>query len=342
MGLVAQRDLDAVAKGVVGWLASHRGSLEVTSCERPSEGLSSETILCHVRDRDSSTPETIVVRLPPLGDGAFPTYDLAAQAAAQNLTAARGLPVPAPVELVVDEQWLGSPFLVMPAIPGHVPGGVAVHDAWIRESPPNLQRHLYEAFIDQLAAVHEVDVDVATLGIPERGVDAELAYWRRYLDWYADGEVVVPALDDALTWCAEHRPPIDPPPALLWGDVRLGNVIFDESRTPVAILDWEMTTIGAPEHDVAWWRSLEAIQDEFFGRRVDGFPSLDEALRIYEQHLGRPLEHLDWFEVFAMVRSTAIMTRLAVLNERVGNPGLFPIAANPILPLIDRRIEAAS
>ena len=49
-----------------------------------------------------------------------------------------------------------------------------------------------------------------------------------------------------------------------------------------------------------------------------------------------------WFEVFAMVRSTAVMTRIGLLHERAGNEGFFPIAENPILPLIARKIEEAS
>ena len=66
-----------------------------------------------------------------------------------------------------------------------------------------------------------------------------------------------PALSDALAWCRAHRPASDPPASLLWGDVRLGNVIFDADRRPAAVLDWEMTTIGAAEHDLAWYLTLE-------------------------------------------------------------------------------------
>ena len=100
--------------------------------------------------------------------------------------------------------------------------------------------------------------------------------------------------------------------------------------------------VGAPEHDVAWWLTLEAIQDELFGRRVDAFPTSDVTRQMYESRLGRPLQNMDWFEVFAMVRSTAVMTRIGLLHERAGNEGFFPIAEKPILPLIARKIEEAS
>jgi aminoglycoside phosphotransferase (APT) family kinase protein len=149
-------------------------------------------------------------------------------------------------------------------------------------------------------------------------------------------------LHEALAWCGAHRPAGEPPAAFLWGDVRLGNIIFDEQRTPVAVLDWEMTTIGAPEHDLAWYLTLEWIQNELFGAAVPGFLSHDEACAHYQAQVGRSLQDLDWFEVFALLRSSAIMTRLAVVSEREGGRPMLPIADNPILDLLSRRITEAN
>ena len=61
----------------------------------------------------------------------------------------------------------------------------------------------------------------------------------------------------------------------------------------------------------------------------------------YEARLGRPVQDLSWYEVFALVRSTAIMTRIAHLRALVGEPELFPIADNPILTILLRRIKEA-
>jgi aminoglycoside phosphotransferase (APT) family kinase protein len=151
----------------------------------------------------------------------------------------------------------------------------------------------------------------------------------------------VPALSEALAWCVAHRPD-DPPPSFLWGDVRLGNIIFGADRRPVAVLDWEMTTIGAAEHDIAWYLTLEATQNELFGRSVPGFLDRDTACAHYEARVGRTLQALEWFEVFAMVRSTAIMTRLAFLQQQAGREPLLPMADNVILDQLDRRIAGAN
>ena len=186
-----------------------------------------------------------------------------------------------------------------------------------------------------MADVNRVDWRAAGLAavLPHRDNGAELAYWRDYLAWYADGEVVVPALVDALDWCVAHRPASEPVPSLRWGDVRLENVILDDDLRPVAVLDWEMASVGAAEHDLAWLTTLQATQDALVGRKVVGFLDLDEVVGAYEARLGRPVQDLAWYEALAALRSTAILTRIAHLNDLRGEPNFFPIADNP---LVDR------
>jgi aminoglycoside phosphotransferase (APT) family kinase protein len=340
MSLSAHRSIEAISAGLTRWLdATRPGAHTLDRCDRPSEGLSSETLLCRARS-DQGPTWAFVVRLPPSGEGAFPAYDLHVQADAQRFAAFHGVPVAAPVELVDDPAWLGTAFLVAPMVDGHVPGSMPLFDPWITEASPDQRGRLHAGLTDQLARLHRVPVEDAPASIPCRNVDGELRYWRDYLDWYADGAHLVPQLHDAFDWCAANRPDGESAPVLLWGDVRLGNVIFDDERRVLAVLDWEMTSVGAAEHDIAWWLTLEAIQDELFGRRVEGFPTADQARVDYETRIGHELRDLHWFEVFAMVRSTAVMTRIGLLHERAGQPGFFPMAENPILPLIARRIEA--
>jgi aminoglycoside phosphotransferase (APT) family kinase protein len=195
-----------------------------------------------------------------------------------------------------------------------------------------------------VAAIHRLDWRGADLDqvVPSRDLDAELAHWAAYLDWYADGEAVAPVLVAALDWCRDHRPDDEPAPSLLWGDVRLGNIVFGADRRAVAVLDWEMASIGAAEHDLAWFLALEAMQNELFGRSVPGFLRHDAAVAHYEAHLGRPVRDLDWYEVLALVRSSAIMTRIAVLHVRAGKRPALPIADNLVLDVLARRIEQLS
>ena len=288
------------------------------SLDRPTDGWSSETVLVRTDER------AVALRLPPLGEGIFPTYDLALQARAQEAAAAVGVPAPVPVELVD----IGETALAMPLVDGYVPGEMPAFDPWAGE-----RANLHPAVVDALVALHRADV--AGVDLPRRTVDDELAWWARYLAWYG---AEVPALSDALAACARHRPSHEPAPALLWGDVRLGNVVFDDEGRIAAVLDWEMATIGAPEHDLGWWWGLEAMQDELVGGRAEAFPSLDDLRGRYEAAVGRELQDLAWFEAFALFRSAAILTRIGVLQQRAGLATRMPLADNPVLDHLARRV----
>ena len=339
MALSTHRSAEALADGITRWLDATRAVATLSSgaaISRPT-GLSSETVLCEAKALGDGSSEAFVVRLPPVGEGPFPQYDLDLQAEAQRVAAAHGIPAPAPVELVEDESWLGSPFLVAPMVAGHVPSAMVLFDKWVTGGSIPQQRRLYDALIAQLAAIHRIRPDAIGPEVPRRDTETELAHWAVYLEWYADGEQLVPQLPTSLRRGASNIGPRTSRPRRCSG----GTCVWATSSTTterdaVAVLDWEMASVGAPEHDVAWWLTLEATQDELFGRRVDAFPTAARAPACYERQLGRPLEDMAWFEVFAMVRSTAVMTRVGLLHERAGHDALFPIANNPILPLISR------
>ena len=335
MALTIQRDLEAVVTGFLGWLADHTGAEVVADAVvRPTDGWSSETVL--VRALVDGVAEGHAVRLAPLGEGIFPAYDLGLQARAQAHAADRGVPTPVPAEVVDESSWLGEPFLVMPFVDGHVPGEMAAFDPWVRSLAPAAQRGLYEGVADALATLHTADPPG---DLPQRSVEAELASWTDYLAWYADADEAAPALAEALDWCGEHRPATEPAAAFLWGDVRMGNVVFTDDGSVAAVLDWEMATVGAPEHDLGWWWGLEAMQDELVGGRADDFPPIAELRARYESGLGRPLQDLPWYETFALFRSAAILTRIGILQQRAGLAPRMALHDNPVLDHLIRRLE---
>ena len=213
----------------------------------------------------------VVVRLPPL-EPTFPDYDLTPQALVQNAVAAAGVPAPAPAVVVDDPAWIGTPFLVMPRVLGDIPGPAPVFDPYVRDGGPAFQRVMHDGFVDTLAAIHAVPWEAAGLdaALPGPGLRDALDRWSAYVDWASEGDPL-PALAQALDWCTRHAPP-ERAPALLWGDVRLGNLVFDEARAVVAVLDWDLASIGPPEMDLGWHLGLEFMMEELFGRRVAGFP----------------------------------------------------------------------
>ena len=332
--------------GFVAWLdAQSPGSThEVVGVDRPEAGYSSETILLDVRRTDAGDggahDERLVLKLPPAGPAIFPAYDFALQASVQEAAAAAGIPAAVPAYSESDEHWLGVPFLVMPSVDGHIVGEVPALDRRLTKADAEANRALHATFVHLVADINRIDWSAAGLAgvVPHRDNAAELAHWRDYLDWYADGEVLVPTLEVAYDWCVAHQPASEPSPSLRWGDVRLENVILDEAGSPAAVLDWEMASFGAAEHDLAWLTTLQATQDTLVGRTVAGFLDLDEVVGAYAARLGRPVQDLAWYEALAAVRSTAILCRIAHLNDLRGEPNFFPIADNPILDLLLARI----
>jgi aminoglycoside phosphotransferase (APT) family kinase protein len=342
MALLTHRDPLVVGDALARWMSKRIGEdVRLIHAEHPTIGYSSETVLVDLlwpTDDDEElggSKQEFVVRLPPPTTGTFRDYDLGQQVAAQLAAGAAGVPIASP-ELVTDPQWLGTPFVVMPRVRGHIIGEVAVLDPWLLSHSERKRAQLHEAFVNAVAATHRADTG-ATVGVPARDNGAELDFWADYLDWSSSG-APVPALVEALDWCRAHRPAAESEPVLRWGDVRLGNVIFGHDLQPLAVLDWDMASVGAREHDVAWFTSIETTTRTLLGRHLAGFPDRDGTIARYESLSGHRLRDFDWYETLALLRSTAIMTRIGYLHRDAGVPSPLPIDDNPLLDLLAARL----
>ena len=324
MTLTVQRDLDELRAGLTRWLGR-----PVTSLERPTPGWSCETLI---------VDGVLVVRLPPLAEGIFPDYDLAQQAAVQDAVGAAGVPVAGSARFEPDPQWLGAPFVAMPFADGPIPGEFTPADPWLTSLGDDHDRAtVWRSFLDTLVAIHRTRAE--GLGL-RTGLSAELDWWEGYVAWATD-DSPPPALAEALAWCRSQRPSVEPPSSLLWGDVRLGNVVFDPDRlVPRAVLDWDMASVGPAELDLAWFLALEAVQAELTGMTVAGFGTRDDAIALVAAGLGRPLVDLAWYEVFSLVRASAVSTRIALLFERAGQRSMFRVGEDPTLAAALARIDA--
>ncbi len=328
-----------LANGLTRWLAHHRGLEfpEVGNLSRPSAGYSSETVFADLTWTDQGGPhlDRLVVRMAPPVAGTFAHYDLVSQGQAQSAVASVGVPVANPT-VETDPAWLGVPFMVMPRIEGHIVGQLAHRDPWLRSLTTAGRGRVHDSILSALAAIHDAPTDAAP-DVPRRDNGAELDYWEEYLSWSNYGSPV-PALARALEWCRSHRPAHESPGVLLWGDVRFENMVLDDDGRTRAVLDWDMTSIGSAEHDLAWFTSLDLITGAMFGKRADGFPDREGTVARYEELSGRPVHDLEWYETLAMVRSTAIMTRISILRRDAGEPLMLPIDDNPILDLLTERL----
>ena len=113
-------------------------------------------------------------------------------------------------------------------------------------------------------------------------------------------------------WVTEIQPAEPYPPVLLWGDARIGNVIYASGGRPVAVLDFETATFGQPEEDLAWFLFLDRHHSEgVYAQRLDGFPSPADTIARYEELLGRPMRNMDYYEILSGFKFTVIMSRIA-------------------------------
>ena len=344
MANVQGRDTDAIVTGLLDWYESRDEDgvrPEVAGVERPSAGLSNETLVLTFAD-----DRRAVVRLVP-EHPSFPDVDLGRQARVHDVVAAAGVPAPHPTTYEPDPSWVGGPFLVMPYIAGRIPGQVPVFDDWIMQASTDEQRRLGEGMVDVLVAIANLDWQAAGLGEELRGAEEpvvdEVAWWAAYVAWArGDGAQNLP-LEQAVAWCREHVPQEEPPSTLVWGDARLGNLVVVDGFTVGGVLDWETAALGPPEMDLAWFLALEDVQQELVQLRVPGMPDRDELIAHWDDGVGREPQNLAWHEVFALTRAFAISDRQArVTAELQGSPDPVPeLAAHPLVAAIGRAIERA-
>lgn len=331
MPLPSKRDREWVRTRLLDWLAGRlpAGSRPTISQLDVPEGtgMSSETFLFDAEWHEDGGERTgrYVVRLSPNMDDhpVFPEYDLSLQVDCLNLVGSKSdVPVPRVAWYEPDASVLEYPFYVMERIDGVVPPDLPPYPfaGWLFEATPEQRAKLQRASLATLAKLHAIDVtgpDAAFLDRPRYGATAleqHLAYQREYYDWAREG-VRYPILDAAFDWLEARRPEDARPPVLNWGDSRIGNIMYRDFE-PVAVFDWEMACLGAPEADLAWMCEMH----DFFQRMagavgmpgLPGFLEHDEVIATYEELSGRKVEHFEWYYVFAALRFGIVTIRTSL------------------------------
>lgn len=324
---IDQRDPEAVAATLTQWLASKSGDadVEVFDVQAPaSNGFSNETILCRTRTANGSggVEKRLVVRVAPTKhllflDAEFSTQYRVMQTLADGNT---GIPLPRLGWYEEDTQYLGVPFFTMDHVEGLVPPDNIPYtlEGWVLDASPEQQATMWWSGLEAMAAVHRVDWHALGLqwlvaGATEPpGIAHQMAYYRRFLDWAAQG-VKVPVIESTWQWLCDHQPDETGDVVLSWGDSRIGNIIWDDF-TCAAVIDWEMATLGQPEMDLGWWLYFNRQFADGLGvPRPPGFASHEETIDRYSELMGRPMKDIFFYEVFSGFRFAVIMLRLSEL-----------------------------
>ena len=265
--------------------------------------------------------------------------------------ALEGSPVPVPraVHLCTDRDVLGSLFFLMSYQPGRI-----FWDPTLPELSADERRALYAEMNRVLAALHDVDVSAAGLedfGRPGNYFERQVSRWSR--QYRASETETITAMDQLIDWLPANLPPDDGQVSLIHGDYRIDNIIFDrhENRA-VALLDWELSTLGHPYADLAYqcmqWRMardsvLPGLGD--LDRESLGIPGEARYVEAYCRHRGiDAIPHWHFYLVLSYFRFAAILQ--GVLRRALdGNASsgkafdygaLTPVLARDAVALLDK------
>lgn len=327
---LTERDPDHLSTVFSAWLAGQLGpdaDPSIVGITAPgSNGFSNETILMTARwSEDGEVADhKLVVRVHPTKHTLFLEADFSLQyKVLSNLQGIAGVPVPNLRWYEEDPAVLGVPFFVMDHVEGRIPADNLPYtmEGWLLESTPEQQETLWWSGIEALAAIHTLDwraLGFEFLADPthgEPGLEKNMAYYRRFLDWAA-GDRPQPTAEAVWEWLVANKPAERGPVVLSWGDSRIGNIIWDDDYQAAAVIDWEMAALGQPELDLGWWLYFDRQFSEGLGiPRPVGFPSHEDTVARYEQLIGREVGDLLWYQIFAGWRFAVIMCRLCDLLQ---------------------------
>jgi aminoglycoside phosphotransferase (APT) family kinase protein len=231
------------------------------------------------------------------------------------LAALAGTPVPVPsvVGLSEGSSVNGAPFYVMQFVDGAILRDEASVE-WVVS--PDRRRAVANSLVDTLVSLHEIDPDAVGLGALGRKhgyVDRQLRRWRTQWDGVRTRDL--PLVDEICRRLAARVPP-QGPARIVHGDYRLDNVIVSPAGDVLAVLDWELCTLGDPLADVGllvvYWTQRG---DDFAAlgaapTSLPGFPTRDELTARYAAESGRDLSDLEFYVALGF-------WKLAVISEGV-------------------------
>jgi aminoglycoside phosphotransferase (APT) family kinase protein len=255
--------------------------------------------------------QTWVLRRPPLGHVLPTAHDMAREYRVMTALAPTAVPVPRTLALCEDDAVNDAPFYVMEMV-----DGVIYRDgAALARLSPDEARRASEVLVDVLVAIHAVDYAAAGLGDfgrPDGYLERQVRRWGE--QWERSKTRELPEVDE-LARRLRAALPDSGPATIVHGDYRLDNTMMatDDPGTIVAVLDWEMSTLGDPLADLGlfllyWGRADTQVvaTGEAIGSQP-GFLSRDEIVERYANVSGRPVDQLDWYQIFASYKLAIIV-----------------------------------
>lgn len=291
---------------LVQWMAGHVAGFEGPfRVEQFKGGQSNPTY------RLSTPKHDYVLRRKPSGELLKGAHAVEREARVLSALESAGFPVPHVYGLCNDESVIGSRFYVMDMVQGRI-----FWDASFPEIEQSGRAGYLDAMNATLASLHRIDP--ASIGLEDYGrtgdyVQRQVARWsRQYLEDEQAGRN--PDMDRLVQWLPEHIP-VGDETAIVHGDFRVDNMIFHPTEPRiVAVLDWELSTLGHPLADFAYHAMMYRMPRDILGGlagidlRSADLADEDAYVRAYCQRTGREgIPDLDFYIAFNMFRFAAIL-----------------------------------
>jgi len=321
------------------------GFARLDGFEKFSDGQSNPTY------KITSGDVAYVLRAKPLGTLLKSAHAVDREFRVMQALGRTQVPVPRVFHLSGAASPLGAQFYVMEHVAGRIFWDPALPDLHKTE-----RMAVYDAMNATLAALHDVDPDavgLADYGRPGNYFERQLSRWTK--QYKASETDPVPDADWLIAWLGEHRVADDGQRGIVHGDYRIDNMIFDAERPRcLAVLDWELSTLGHPYADLAsvimQWQLPAGAQGRGLAgvdRQALGLPSDTDFIAAYCARRGiTRIADFGYYLAFSFFRMAAILqgVKRRALDGNASNPSqalelgpLVPLLAAKALKALDRR-----
>ncbi len=222
------------------------------------------------------------------------------------------VPVPTMLHLCEDASVFGADFFIMSYVAGRTFWNPA-----LPELTTAARAHCYDAINKTLAAIHTVDIEATGLTSYGKPGNYFARQTSRWIEQYRATETEdIPAMNAVMTWLETNMIADDGRIALVHGDYRIDNLMFNSTGdTVLAVLDWELSTLGHPFADLAYQCSLWRLPPDGalaglagVNRSKQGLPHETDYVERYCERTGvSSLEHWNFYLVFSLFRMAAIV-----------------------------------
>jgi len=307
----ADQDLapDAISR-LAAWIDSNIVACpKIEALSRLTGGQSNPTYLIQCRSGQ------LVLRRKPFGVLLPKAHMIEREFKVMKALARSDVPVPQVRAFCDDHGVIGAPFYMMEYVNGRI-----FWDARLPGVSSSDRRHVYAAMADTIVKLHKLapaDLDLGDFGQPRGFMKRQVRLWT---DQYrAARPDKIASMENLARWLAEHPECDSDEASLVHGDIRLDNLVFHPTEPRVlAVLDWELSTLGNPLADFAYSAAIWRIEPDVFrglagvDLQMLGIPSEEEYVRRYTSQFGdKMIKNWDFYLAFALFRIAASLAGIA-------------------------------